>query len=129
MVIINLVTGGTGGVCLLQLSLREEKCLQTHLPADLSTSWPEQGRGIGWRITSYALKDIKIPKPTVSLAAVGGARLQQRQSRPQARATSAISLPVLMSSFVASARGREAGVTQPRCCWRKHIGLQESIGK
>lgn len=116
---ITLVTGGMDRICLLQLSLQKEKCLQIHLPAHLGTSGPEEDRSMGWRIISYALKGIKIPKPTVTW----------ESGLSPARATSAISLPVLMSGSVALARGREAGVTQARCCWRKQICLQESIGK
>lgn len=108
-----------GRVCLLQLSLQGE----------LTANPSPRGRGSQLARERQGHGELPTYTPTPTFSPVSWAGLWQHSRL----ATSPSHICCLsdgpMSNFVASARGREAGVTQPRCCWRKQICLQECIRK
>lgn len=96
-----------------------------HLPPDLSTQ-VARGEGHGKELPEGLVKG---PQPTLSLRAVGWARLWQE--------TCLALSPGHICRLCACPEEQLCGISQRQggysctsgCCWRKQICLQESIGK
>lgn len=82
-------------------------------------------RGVGWKTTWPLSRASTHTQPQGS----GLGQAVVKTCLALSLATSAIPLLAPVSSCVASAGGREATVTEPRCCWSNQTCLQKPTGK